>query len=295
MDRSFSDSIERTLAAVAGSVFAGLLRFYPHDFSARFGSEMKAVFQQALAEQVRRGWLHGLAFFLRELIDAPGSILCQHLAAKPVRFGAFPANILAFGLGFGLVGLVQALTSSWTPLIPGAAGYFLYLGSFVVAGGLGGAALGYGLDRQRIGRFVLAGATGLLITNTLGNQMYLRVFPTAYQSAQSGGDFLIAFLYPFLSGCVLGLFFGLATGEWVSLLRFTAAGGLAMLAGFIANRLSAALMQSYFTPGAFSGVAPDGSAWFFVYGTFPFLLEGMLFGLILGKIHPGQTRKGIAV
>ena len=56
--------------------YAALLRLYPHQFRAKFGDEMKAIFRQAIADHDRTG--KSFRFFLRELRDLLPNLAREH-------------------------------------------------------------------------------------------------------------------------------------------------------------------------------------------------------------------------
>ncbi len=280
---------ENIYKSAASRFYRAILGLYPLSFRRRFGSEMNEVFREALEEHARKGPVEVVLFLGREWVEAPMSILKQHLALASFGMQPYLVNILAFALGFILLGLVD-VGNEFKDLI-GIQGYLISLLSLAFAGGIGGLAIGSILDPRRKSLFAVCGAVGFLLANTLVGQMYFEVFPDAFLAPQSGVYFLIPFLYPLLTGSVFGLFIGAANRNWRSLLRFTALGSTAMLAGFFVNRLSAALMQSFLFPSALHGLAPAGSGWSFAYLMIPALLEGMLLGALFGRI----TQRGLAV
>ncbi|MCL4562534.1 MAG: hypothetical protein M1281_18220 [Chloroflexi bacterium] len=262
--------------------YRAILRLYPPSFRRRFGTEMKGVFEEALDEHTRNGPLEVALFLGREVIETPLSILDQHLAAKSFWVRPYPINLLAFTLGFTLLGLIDVWNASQG--LTGIRGCLVNLLSLVFAGGTGSLAIGSILNPNRKSLFILCGAVGFLLANTLMKQIYLGIFPDAFTAPGSGISFLVPFLFPLLIGSIFGLFVGIANRSWRSLIRFTGWGGLALLAGFFVNRLSAALMQSYLFPSSLHGLAPAGSGWSFAYLVIPSLLEGMLLGALFGKI-----------
>jgi hypothetical protein len=76
---------------ICGWFFTRVLRLYPREFRVDFGDEMRTVFMQAIEAHTGTGT--ALRFFLRELKDLPGSLLCQHWLA--IRREKDPMNTLA--------------------------------------------------------------------------------------------------------------------------------------------------------------------------------------------------------
>ena len=73
---------ENTLRNITSRIYLASLCLYPKNFNDRFRSEMNDVFKEALAEQAQKGPINTLIFIGRELIEAPVSILNQHLDEK---------------------------------------------------------------------------------------------------------------------------------------------------------------------------------------------------------------------
>ncbi|HAF61474.1 MAG TPA: hypothetical protein DCK95_04015, partial [Anaerolineaceae bacterium] len=228
---------------IASWIYRAGLCLYPKSFRKRFGTEMNEVFKEALVEHTQKGSLHTCLFLGREMIEAPISILNQHLAAKSFWEQPYPINILAFAFGFTLLGVNDVL--NFYQVFNGSQIYLLNLLSYLLVGGLGGLAIGSILDHHRKKLFALSGAVGFLLANTLGAQLYFRIFPDAFTTTGSGIYFLIPFLYPILTGSIFGFFLGVTNSNWHGLFRYIGIGGLVLLAGFFVNRLSDALMQSY--------------------------------------------------
>lgn len=78
------------LAQCAIGIYGRLLALYPAGFRSEFGSEMQAVFTQAVLERQPR--LRWLAFCLRELVDLPGALLRQHWEHWLAWFEGDPMN-----------------------------------------------------------------------------------------------------------------------------------------------------------------------------------------------------------
>ncbi len=267
---------------IASWIYLAGLCLYPKSFRKRFGAEMNEVFKEALVEHIQKGSLNTCLFLGRELIEAPISILNQHLAAKSFWGQPYPINILAFTFGFTLLGLNEVL--NFYQVLNGFQIYLLNLLSYLLVGGVGGLAIGSIFDPQRRKLFAFSGAVGFLLANTLGTQLYFRIFPDAFTTIGNGIYFLIPFLYPILTGSIFGFFLGIANRNWCGLFRYTGIGSLVLFVGFFVNRLSDALMQSYLFSSSFQGVVQTGSGSLFVYLVLPYLLEGILVGTLFGGI-----------
>lgn len=275
------------------SIVSGGYRFflylYPKGFRKRFGTEMNDVFTEALVEHTQKGSLHTCLFLGHELIEAPMSILNQHFAVDSFWGQPYPFNILAFAIGFTLLGLNEVI--NFYQILNGFIFYLFNSLSYLFVGGLGGMAIGVMHDPQKKKLFTFCGAAGFLVANTLGAQLYNRVFPDAFTAPGNGIYFLIPFLYPILIGSIFGLFLGLANGNWRGLFRYIGIGSLALFAGFFVNRLSDALMQSYLFHNSFQGILQTSSGNLFVYLMLPYLFEGILLGALFG----GITQRSIPV
>jgi hypothetical protein len=270
---------------IASWIYLLILGLYPKSFRDRFGSEMKDVFREALDEHVQKGRLNTFIFIGRELTEAPGSILNQHLSLKSFWVRPFPMNILAFTFGFILFGLLDgwkySLCLAW------ARSAWFDFPSLIFIGGCVSLALGSSLDPRRKRLFTLCGAVGFLLANTLVKQTYFRFFPDAFTVPGIGIYFLLPLLYPLLAGSVFGLFIGAASGTCRGLFQWTGWGGLALLAGYVVNRLSAGLMQSFLFHSPTQDIVQIGMIGFLL----PYLLEGILLGILFG----GITQRRISV
>jgi hypothetical protein len=266
---------------IASWIYRTGLCLYPKSFRKRFGTEMNEVFKEALVEHTQKGSLHTCLFLGREMIEVPISILNQHLAAKSFWEQPYTINILAFTFGFTLLGLNEVL--DFYQVLNGSQIYLLNLLGYLLIGEMGGLAIG-SIDHHRRKFFALNGAAGFLIANTLGAQLYFRIFPDAFTTTRSGIYFLIPFLYPILTGSIFGFFLGIANRNWRGLFRYTGIGSLVLFVGFFINRLSDALMQSYLFHSSFQGIVQTGSGSLFVYLVLPYLLEGILVGTLFGRI-----------
>lgn len=273
---------------ITSRIYLASLYLYPKGFRYQFGSEMVSVFEEARDEHAHNGPSSLFIFLGRELTEAPGSILNQHLATKSFWVQPYPINVMAFTLGFTLLGMIDGL--NYLQVLNGIQSSLLNLFSYLFVGGISGLAIGCILNPDKKKRFAFSGAIGFLLANTLVAQIYFGIFPDAFRTPQGGISFFIPFLYPILTGSVFGLFIGIANRIWHDLFRYSGMGSLALFTGFFVNRLSAALMQSFLFPGSSQNIAQTGNRSLFVC-VIPFLLEGMLLGILFGRM----TSKNISV
>jgi hypothetical protein len=222
-------------------------------------------------------------------MQAPGSILNQHLAAESFWVQPYPINILAFTLGYTLFGMLDLL--NYYQDANGIQYYILNLLSLLLVGGICSLAIGTILNPNKKILIAFSGAVGFLLANTLVEQFFLGFFPNAFASPGSGIYFLIPFIYPILTGSIFGLFIGIANWNWRSLFRYIGIGSLVFFTGYFVNRLSAALMQSFIFHSSLQDIAQTGTGSLFLYLVIPNLLEGLLIGTLFG----GLTQRSASV
>ncbi len=269
--------------SLASHFYQILLSLYPREFRARFGAEMHEVFDEALAENREQGLGNAFRFLWREFTEAPASIFDQHLAAKSVWLQPYRLNLEAFTLGFILIGVSDSInTFQWMNLIHYDQSFFFQLLTYLLTGGLGGMAISCALDPTRKKFFILCGSVGFLFANLFSLQIFKSYFPDAMTTAQTGWATYLPWLYPLMIGAIYGLFIAIPAGKWCTALRCIWMSTLAFLAGYIVNRLSAALMQSYLFSGSLYGMA--GQANLLIYIFVPDILEGLLLGVIFGSL-----------
>jgi hypothetical protein len=155
---------------------------------------------------------------------------------------------------------------------------------FLLVGGLGGLAVGLNYDTPRKIKFFLYGAIGFLCAKTLIPYFFFRTFTNAFVSPGNGLNFLIPFFYPTLIGSVYGLFLGIATTRWCSLLKFMVYTSGAFFAGFFVNRFFSALMQSYVLRSPTQSISQTGTVGLLLFILIPYLLQGFMLGLAFGRI-----------
>ncbi len=266
---------------IASWIYLFSIYLYPKSFRVRFGQEMGEVFRQAFAEHAQNGIVSLLGFLSRELIEAPLSILSQHISGKSFRERPYFVNIFAFTVGCIPLGIIEELKIYLG--FGGGVAYWISLLSYAFAGGIGGLAIGSLLNPRRRIRFVVSGALGFLLANTFLWKIFDGFFPDAFSAPGIGSGFWVPFLFPILGGSLFGLFLGAANRKWADLFRFVCWGSLALLAGFFVNRLSSALMQSYWFNNSIPSIAQTDFVALFVYLLLPYLLEGLLLGTLFGR------------
>ncbi len=256
-------------------IYRASLVFYPRAYQKRFGSEMTAIFGDVLEEKTRQGGLRAAgSFLLREYLDAPSSIISQHLEAKSGRQNF----VLAFTIGFGLFGLANGIFEGQDHLFHSLMTILI----LAAVGGVTGLAIASAVEPERMKTFAVCGAVGFLLANTLGEGMFRRLFHFSPQTSGVGWEFFMPFLCPILQGIIFGLFLGAAHGTWRGLLRWSSISSLAFLAGFFLNRLSASLLQSYVVKSATQDIFLTGAAGLVFFFLIPYLLQGLLLGVLLG-------------
>lgn len=270
-----------------GSTFIGRLydtslRLYPRSFRQQFEREMQDIFREALKDHGEQGSSMVMRFLLRELFEAPGSILNQHLETRTGWLQPYPLSIGVFSIVFVLLGLIENI-----PVFQQWFGWFGYLLALLLIGCVCGLVTGlYHPGRKRL--FLLGGAMGFLFANTLVKSFFFHLFPEAMAVPGVGWRFLIPFLYPILMGSVFGLFIGIASGTWRGLFQWVSWSSFGFFAGFFINRLSAALMQNFLLPSPTQNVTSLVGVIFFLL--VPFFLQGILLGTVFGGVSQKQRR-----
>jgi hypothetical protein len=123
-------------------LYALLLHLYPPSFQREFKAEMVEVFCNAAQQERRRGFRHSLAFFLKELVDLPSSLLGQYgwvLFSKEKRLtGALDLGANPGGMSASL-GFSDPQPSSWKELLLAALPFLAvaYTGLTTMLYGLG--------------------------------------------------------------------------------------------------------------------------------------------------------------
>jgi hypothetical protein len=265
-------------------VYRASLVFYPRDYQKRFGGEMTAIFSDALEEKAQQGGRRAGFFMLREYLDAPSSIISQYLEAKSGRQN----YVLAFTIGFGLFGLANVIFEGQDNLFRSLTTILI----LAVVGGVTGLAIASAVEPEKMKTFGVCGAAGFLLANTLGEGLFRRLFHFTPLMSGIGWEFFMPFLCPILQGIIFGLFLGAAQGTWRGLLRWSSISSLAFLAGFFLNRLSASLLQSYVVKSATQDIFLTGAAGLVFFILIPYLLQGLLLGILFGKASHGRLVTG---
>jgi hypothetical protein len=256
------------------------LRLYPRSFRQRFEREMQDIFREALRDHGEQGSYVVMRFLLRELFEAPGSILNQHLEARTGWLQPYPLSIIVFSIVFVLLGLVENI-----PVFQQRFGWFGYLLTLLLIGCVCGLATGlYHPGRKRL--FLVGGAMGFLLANTTVKSFFFQLFPEAMAVPGVGWRFLIPFLYPILTGSVFGFFIGIAYGTWRGFFHWVIRSSIGFFAGFFINRLSAALMQSFLLPSSTQNV--NNLIGVISFLLIPYLLQGILLGTVFGAVSQKQ-------
>lgn len=249
---------------------------YPKQFRVCFGTEMVYIFNEMFIESSQKSFRDLLLFLGREIINAPKSIFQQHMEARSFWLRPYPVNMLAFIIGFTLLGMIEQG-------VIGFYGWAFACFYFGLIGGVFGLAISIALGSPRKILFTVGGTLGFVLANTVVKQAYFIIFPEALSTPGEGFYFLIPFLYPILIGSVFGVFIGLASGNVRGLFRWTVVGSLAMLSGFFVNRLLAALMLSYVFSTSPALINQTNGLALIIYLLLPYLLEGILLGSIFAK------------
>jgi len=227
-----------------------ILSLYPASFRHQFGLEMEAVFEDAVGERIRQGWIPVFLFIGRELLETPASALKQRFRNHEKAIGAYFQIMFSFGLGFLLLGWIDLLNAS--SIRTEAQNFFLNLFLFLVIGGVSGLSVGIILSPDRKTMFTLFGVV----------------------------CFVLPVIIPGLAVHVIFLIVCLAVWKLRNILRLAGYSALAGLIGFVANRLSASLVQSYLFHSPTQSLAQTGPGMVLI----PFLVTGLTVGMLFGNI-----------
>ena len=266
---------------LAELIYLAVLSFYPKQFRVRFGAEMKTIFNEGLQDNLQFGFFRMLRYFGKEIKDAPGSILKQHMVEKTPWLQPYPVNLLVFPIGFMLIGLLENGDGYYFK------GFFSLI-MYLLVGGLGGFAFGINFDSSKKKFYSLCGAIGFLFANITVPALFYKLYPTAFITPGTGFNFLIPFLYPLLIGGVYGLFLWIASFRLRHLLKFVAYTSIAFTVGFCMNRLFAALMQSYILQSPTQIVSQPNLTELILFILMPYFLQGVTLGLAFGKFSKGS-------
>jgi hypothetical protein len=235
----------------AASVASLFTAFYPRPFRDEFGEEMKDVLEQSFLDADHQGALAVCWVALRELADLPANLLREYLRllgrkdswimkrlspSTPGRAGQFGA--LGYGLGFALLGLffttvmVSQGSRSQQPIQLGV----VWIAASFVAGCLGGAGIGLGVDPRHIRKFALLSGSALALANTI-SLFAERMGFTWYLLNMNHGDisFGYSLLGALLVGPLTGLFLGFVQKDLHRGLKLAGTGLLAFALAFFAS------------------------------------------------------------
>ena len=265
---------------MASRLYRASLRLYPPGFRRRFGDEMSAVFDEALVEKSVEGRFPAAQFLLKEMTDAPASILRQRLAEMGYAPRLNAANLLAFPLACLLIGLLGEWKDVFTL---GDVHGWLFLGGAALAGDVSGLGIAGRAAPNHRTLCAACGTLGFLLINPLGAQILHALFPLAPLASLFVGTFLLfPFLYPLFVGSAIGLLLGIQRGRLGLVFRWVGLGLLAIGVCFFANRLAAALLQSYVVRSPTQDLQTTGLAGLLAFVVAPDLLDGLLLGMLFG-------------
>lgn len=246
---------EKKWRSVVCQFYKTTLSLYPKNFRSQFSLEMNAVFEEALGEQIQLGWVSILLFLGRELFETPISALNQHFAIKATSIKSYLDIIFAYTLGFILLGLIDLMHA--TTLQNEIQGYIVNLVIYMTIGGLIGLTVGIITVPRKKTLFSLCGMV----------------------------CFLTCFVFPDFIGSIFLLVLVLAIRYWRRALRLAVYGTLSLLVGFMANRISAALLQSYLFHSPTQALPQTGPAMVLI----PLLITGFSLGILLGGVAPKSS------
>ncbi len=200
-------------------LYAGLIRLYPPGFRNEFGSEMQAVFVEALSARTKTPVVHPSAIMLRELRDFPVNLLGAHLSdwkankaasrSSPEKTASLAqCGVFGFGASFAFISLLQVIARlqmdgsqpSGSLVITA-----LWLLAYPLAGALGGA--GFGLvvgARGKIALFALGGALAFYLGSRVASYAAVRVLSPSMPFS--------AILWSMIELAIIGSFAGLLVG-----------------------------------------------------------------------------------
>lgn len=247
------------IRVAACRVYALLLRLYPVSFQETYGDELYEVFHDLTWEsRTRRGLV---ALCLREILGFPKNLFREHVdefrrrnemrsASEPLVLktslgSRIPVvGAMAFGLAFAVDGFVFSLFRYEPEFarLP-AAFVFFHILPALVAGWVGA----FLLVR------VIAPAKALKAASWSGLTFLLATLvPSGVGLALSKGssaisiaaDAFLLYLQPFLQGAIVAATITLVLGEGHLWIKAGLASGFSFLAGFTANRLFLAALDS---------------------------------------------------
>jgi hypothetical protein len=268
--------IGRGCRKAVSQVYRAILCLYPNRFRRRFGPEMNAIFMEAFDNCAHQGRFFLLVFLARELLEAPYSILGQHISEETGWLRSISMNLLPFTSGFILIGLL----STWNEYqVIMRDQEWVYLFGYVLAGGISGLGVSNIVAPRQKRLFAAGGSISALWAFMQYGQLCFCAF-------------MVSIFYPLLMGCIIGLFLWRRNGRFGSFLRWAGLGILVTLASFFVNRFSSALIQSYVFRSPIQDFVTTGLFGLLAYIVFPYLLEGMLLGTLMSGItHKGRFRE----
>ncbi len=267
-------------------LYSALLYLYPRAFRQAFGKEMRYVFAEVLRDSRRRGSLGLLRFALREFGELPYSVLREQASplykAGLMLFSRRPlwTAIMGYALGFMLMRLPHALTPilPWMGFWLGIPAYFLII---FLSGWIGGTLLGFSIRREGSRWFGLMGGLSQLVCYFVINRL-LTLWIGDRVTTTSITEVLAVLLWPGLNGLLIGGLLGSFRENARYILRFAGFGTIGFVLGYLADRLVAALMQSYLLDPAYNPIPELAGLWSVLFWLVPQLIYGAVIGLSLG-------------
>jgi hypothetical protein len=297
------------VVCLAPKFYSWLLKIYPSTFRKEFGEEMIEVFTMAISQAGGRGWYPLLGLIFEELARFPFNLMREHAheftgaasfdrwITSPGRLFPICAGIFGYGSGFALMSAIQGLLVIAFPGNPSTGLFpqtFILVFAKILAGGLGGFSLGLAMDYKNRRRFAIIGAASY----PFGIYFISQLIRSSITSIHRFGSILELpglLLNFILLGVFLKALLDYTDITWKQMPVFILAGAFGVLFGFLANRLSVALMQSYLRyPGWPNLPTRNWNYWYFLFKVGPNSLFGAVMGAWLGLAASQVRTKRLA-
>lgn len=251
--------------------FQWLLKRYPKSHQEQFVEEMESVFLSRWDEMAQASVMKQVIFMIKEVDGIIQDICDQYLYTLPLNGtrSLLTSSLLTINLMlffFFSFGIFSSAITLFLIFLIGLISYDLI--STLL-----------GLNTSVTAKIVCG--LGFVLVSQMCNLIYLRFFEV-YMSGANGNP-LVVVLYPVITGMSLGIVIALSFKRIVYLPRLSASLGLLFGAGFLTNRLSAALLQSYITCTTTQALDNIWGWIFFII--LPILIQGLLFLLLLEKVR----------